>query len=332
MIPSLGEFEMRAGEILLLMSNRDVPYSPSFVLPLSEISPAIRNVQDLLFLPGFHSPTLAILYTPSQTWAGRYGSARDTTCLEIRTFDLTTSGSYPLLTSVPNLPSDPLYMLACPSELRGVVVITTTGIVHIDQGGKVVGAGVNGWWGYTTNLKGDSASEERRISLEGSRAVFVSERDMLLVLANGDVHQVRFEMEGRTVGSIKVDEQSSTVPPPSSVIVAGDKAVFFGSAEGNSLLSKVDMVREILKVDGDAAKEETNGDMEVDYDEDLYGDSAAAEQGGTGKEVYTGPSKATLSSYDTLSGIGKIMDMEFGIAATDQGVSLGSAARPLTAC
>jgi cleavage and polyadenylation specificity factor subunit 1 len=290
------------------------------VLPLADVSPQIRNIQDLLFLPGFHSPTLAILYTPIHTWAGRYGSARDTTCLEIRTFDLTTSGSYPLLTAVPGLPSDPLYMIACPSELRGVAVITSTGIIHIDQGGRVVGAGVNAWWEYTTNLKGDTSSEARRISLEGSRAVFVSERDMLLILANGDVHQVRFEMEGRSVGRILVDEKSTTVPPPSSAITAGENAVFIGSAEGDSLLAKVDMVRDLVKVD-EAADEKPNGDMEVDYDEDLYGDADGGEKNAAGQEMYTGPSRASLTPFDVLAGIGKIMDMEFGIAATDQGVS-----------
>ena len=290
------------------------------MLPLADVSPQIRNIQDLLFLPGFHSPTLAILYTPIHTWAGRYGSARDTTCLEIRTFDLTTTGSYPLLTSVPGLPSDPLYMIACPSELRGVAVITSTGIIHIDQGGKVVGAGVNAWWEYTTNLKGDTSSEARRISLEGSRAVFVSERDMLLILANGDVHQVRFEMEGRSVGRILVDGKSATVPPPSSAITAGENAVFIGSAEGDSLLAKVDMVRDLVKVD-DAADEKTNGDMEVDYDEDLYGDAGGGEKNAAGQEMYTGPSRASVTPFDVLAGIGKIMDMEFGIAATDQGVS-----------
>lgn len=265
---------------------------------------------------------MALLYMPTHTWAGRYRSARDTTCLEIRTFDLTTSGSYPLLTSVTGLPSDPLYMIACPSELRGVVIVTTTGIVHVDQGGKVLGAGVNAWWGYTTNLKGDPASEERRISLEGSRSVFVSERDMLLVLANGDVHQVRFEMDGRSVGSIKIDEQSSSVPPPSSVTIAGNNGVFFGSAEGDSLFAKIDMVREVVQ--SEDVKKETNGDsgdMEVDYDEDLYGDSAAVEVNEAGKEVTTGPGKATLTPHDRLIGVGKIMDLEFGIAATDQGVS-----------
>jgi cleavage and polyadenylation specificity factor subunit 1 len=202
-----------------------------------------------------------------------------------------------------------------------VVVITTTGIIHIDQGGKVVGAGVNAWWEYTTNLKGDTSSEERRISLEGSRSVFVSERDMLLILANGDVHQVRFEMEGRSVGNIKVDEKSTTVPPPSSVISAGDNSVFIGSAEGDSLLAKIEMVRELANVAEAASESGANGDMEVDYDEDLYGD-AGGEKDGTGKEVYTGPSRASVTQFDVLAGIGKIMDMEFGIAATDQGVSV----------
>jgi len=212
-------------------------------------------------------------------------------------------------------------MIACPSELRGVAVVTSTGIIHIDQGGKVVGAGVNAWWEYTTNLKGDTSSEARRISLEGSRSVFVSERDMLLILANGDVYQVRFEMEGRSVGRITVDEKSTTVPPPSSVIAAGDKAVFIGSAEGDSLLAKVDMVRDLVKVDEEAAVKAGDGDMEVDYDEDLYGDAEGGEKNAAGQEIYTGPSRASVTPFDVLAGIGKIMDMEFGIAATDQGVS-----------
>ena len=37
----------------------------------------------------------------------------------------------------------------------------------------------------------------------------------------------------------------------------------------------------------------------------------------------TGPANVKLSTYDTLNGVGKIMDMQFGIAITDQGVSAG---------
>ena len=220
----------------------------------------------MTFLPGFHSPTLAILYSPIQSWAGRYHSARDTVYLEIRTFDPSSGGSYPLLTSVNGQPSDSLYIIAAPAELGGVVVITETGIVHVDQSGRVVGAGVNAWWGLTTRIKGYKTNEDRKLSLEQSRGVFVSDRDMLLVLANGDLHQVRFEMDGRAVGTIKVDESTSSVPPPSSVVVAGDRAIFIGSSEGDSLLAKVNITKDLSGVKEEDIKADTNG-MEVDYDE-----------------------------------------------------------------
>ncbi|WVW79420.1 protein CFT1 [Kwoniella bestiolae CBS 10118] len=301
---------------------RDVPYSPSFVLSLSDVSPALKNLQDLLFLPGFHSPTLALLYSPLHTFSGRYQSIKDNYCLEIRTIDLSSGGTYPLLTSVTGLPSDSLYLVACPSELGGVVIVTSTGLVHIDQSGRVVGTSVNAWWSYATALKTDHESESRKISLEGSKCLFVNGRDMLLILQNGDTHQVRFEMDGRNVGQIKIDESTSTVPPPSSVVIAGDKALFVGSAEGDSLLAKINEDREVA-VDGEGVKEEkVKDDMEVDWDEDLYGDmndpSNAGLVNGHQKEA-TGPAKISVSTYDVLEGVGKIMDIEFGIAATDQG-------------
>lgn len=229
------------------------------------MSTTIKNLQDLLFLPGFHSPTLALLFSPMHTWAGRYQSNKDTFRLEIRTIDLSSTGTYPLLTSVASLPSDSLYLVACPTEVGGVVVVTTTGIIHVDQSGRIVSAAVNGWWSDVTSLSSDSASKSRKLSLEGSRAEFVSQRDMLLVLQNGDVHQVRFEMDGRAVGTIKVDEQSSTVPPPSTMVLAGAQGLFVGSAEGDSLLAKVDMVREVVEEAED--EEQKKDDIEVDWDE-----------------------------------------------------------------
>ncbi|WWC73047.1 protein CFT1 [Kwoniella pini CBS 10737] len=302
---------------------RDVPYSPSFVLSLSDVSPNLKNLQDLLFLSGFHSPTLALLYSPLHTYSGRYQTIKDNYCLEIRTIDLSSGGTYPLLTSVTGLPSDSLYLVSCPSELGGVVLITSTGIVHIDQSGRIIGTSVNAWWNYATNLKTDHQSENNKINLEGSKCLFVNPRDMLLILQNGDVHQVRFEMDGRSVGQIKIDQSSSSVPPPSSVVVAGDKALFVGSAEGDSLLGRINEEREVL-TNGDEVKleEDKKDEMDVDWDEDLYGDINDSTNGGLAnghKKELTGPTKISVAPYDVLEGTGKIMDIEFGIAATDQG-------------
>ena len=261
-----------------------------------------------------------MLYSPQYTWAGRYKSVRDTFCLEIRTFDLSSGGTYPLLTSVSGLPSDSLYIVACPAELGGIVLVTATGIVHVDQSGRTVAAGVNAWWSYATSLSANEESESRKLSLEGSKCVFVTGRDMLLVLENGDVHQVRFEMDGRAVGTIKVDEQSSSVPPPSSIVGAGSQALFVGCAEGDSLLAKVDIMRAAAAVPDENG--EVKPDMEVDWDEDLYGDIDGPTANGLSngnKDVGTGPADITLSTYDVLSGLGKIVDMEFGIAVDDAG-------------
>lgn len=230
---------------------------------MTDVSPLIKNLADLVFLTGYNSPTLAILYTPTQTWAGRYQSSKDTYILEIRTMDL-SSGSYPLLTRVDALPSDTLYIVPCPRELGGVVLVTTTGIIHVDQGGRVVCTSVNAWWGYTTNRARDRSYESRKLTLEGSRATFVGDKDMLLVLATGRAHQVRMTMDGRAVGSIVIEEEVGILPPPSSISRLGTDKVFVGSPEGDSVMYETQMVRE--KVD-QAEEKKPAIDMELDYDD-----------------------------------------------------------------
>jgi cleavage and polyadenylation specificity factor subunit 1 len=57
--------------MIKLIAGRDVPYSPSFVLDLAaDVDERIRNVVDFVFLPGFNSPTVAVLFQAQQTWTG----------------------------------------------------------------------------------------------------------------------------------------------------------------------------------------------------------------------------------------------------------------------
>lgn len=50
--------------------GRALPYAPSFVLPLRDVDANIRNVRDVVFLPDFQRPTLAVLFSSEQTWTG----------------------------------------------------------------------------------------------------------------------------------------------------------------------------------------------------------------------------------------------------------------------
>jgi cleavage and polyadenylation specificity factor subunit 1 len=146
------------------------------------------------------------------------------------------------------------------------MVVATTGIIHIDQGGRVLCVSVNAWWSYTTRRPSDRAYEVRQLSLEGSRASFVGDRDMLLVLATGKAHQVRMEMDGRAVGSIIIEEELGILPPPSSISRLGLDKVFVGSPEGDSIMYGVKMIRE--KVDQTEERKPAI-DLEMDYDDGM---------------------------------------------------------------
>ena len=60
-----GASGLHAGDM-----GRSLPYAPSFVLPLRDVDASIRNVRDVVFLPDFQRPTLAVLFSSEQTWTG----------------------------------------------------------------------------------------------------------------------------------------------------------------------------------------------------------------------------------------------------------------------
>lgn len=70
-ISGQGAFDAFRSSSLLSSWDRDVPYSPSFVLDLAaSVDEHIKNVVDFVFLPGFNNPTVAVLFQSQQTWTG----------------------------------------------------------------------------------------------------------------------------------------------------------------------------------------------------------------------------------------------------------------------
>lgn len=66
----------------------------------------------------------------------------------------------------------------------------------------------------------------------------------------------------------------------------------------------------------------------ADLEPDLYGEADAPTANGHAAKnaIASGPATISLSTQDVLTGIGRISDIEFGIAVTDQGVSYGGRA------
>ena len=185
-----------------------VPYMPSFVLSFrDDIDEHIHNVRDCVFLPGFQNSTLAVLYESQLTWTGSLTQARRTMQVCFVTLDLTVT-KYPVTVTSDALPYDALYLVACPESLGGVLVVTPSSLMHLDQTARMVGVSVNGWTDQTTPDIGLRRATELSadLDLQESVLVFTDAHRALLSLRSGRMYTVECAVEGRTVTRLVLGE------------------------------------------------------------------------------------------------------------------------------
>lgn len=267
-----------------------VPYAPSHLVPLASLTqpvnapqgapnafapnastPPIRNVVSMAFLPGFTEPTLALLYAPDWTWAGRLEYLAQNFLVSLVTLSTKSEGGTRavVISTSPALPYSCLALKPCPTALGGtggVLVTTANGLLYVDaQSGRVVAVPVNGWFardyppgrpkpaGLVTT--GDAATPRER--LEGSRLEFythatATEDDdddaqsqahpvkALVWCRSGAVFDLSFTLTGRTIASLHLervaDAGSLTGGGAASLIRLGGDLIFVGSETGSSAL------------------------------------------------------------------------------------------------
>lgn len=295
----------------------DIPYSPSFILDLpTSVSSSIHNVIDFTFLPGFHNPTIAILFNERPTWTGRLQEAKDT----CRVIIFSMAATFSVITTITDLPFDSQALVPC-AVVGGLVVLTPNSIVYIDQASKRLVLPVNGWASRVSDLASPSSSEN--LSLEGSRATFISDTSLLIILTNGFIHTVTFAMDGKAVSgmTISLPLGRTTIP---SLVYRSSELVFVASTQGPSVLLKMSMVDDVdLEMEDEprmASVAEEHEEDDVDMDADIYGPTSKKTI--AKKEILTKTNtRKTLifSLSDYLPSYGGINDMVFGL--TRNGVS-----------
>ncbi|KIM33311.1 hypothetical protein M408DRAFT_152666 [Serendipita vermifera MAFF 305830] len=242
---------------------RDLPYSPSYVVEYAAMHEEIRNVVDLVFLPGFNTPTIAVMFQPDQTWTGRLKENKDNTRIFIISLDLVAK-SYQVISRTENLPYDTLYLIPCSSKIGGVLIVSATSIIHVDQASKVTALALSGWAVRTTEIPfiGREPTEDMR--LEGSQAAFVNDTTLLLVLASGTTYKAILEREGRLIRQITLSSPLGASSPPSAILV--DRSlVFVASTSDRSVL---------WNLISSTSKTSTSSDTKIEsnMEIDLYGD------------------------------------------------------------
>ncbi|KAK4147792.1 CPSF A subunit region-domain-containing protein [Dichotomopilus funicola] len=218
----------------------DTPYSPSFVLRLSNLDPSLLHPVHLAFLHEYREPTFGIL--ASTVSASNSLGRKDHYVYMVFTLDLQQKASTTIL-SVSGLPQDLFRVVPLPAPVGGALLVGANELVHIDQSGKPNGVAVNPMAKQCTSFSLVDQSH-LNLRLEGC-AIDVLTADLgelLIILNDGQMAAVTFRIDGRTVSGLQLkvlpaSSGGSIVPGRvSTVSRIGRNAMFAGLEEGDSLL------------------------------------------------------------------------------------------------
>lgn len=238
----------------------------SYVLNLSEMG--IVNVKDIVFLHGYYDPTIAFLYEPKRTWAGRLALQRDTCQLRALTIDL-MQRRHPTIWATERLPYDS-YALHPLSEAAGggVLVLSPNVILHVSQNSRL-GLSLNSFAVPVENEPAPYPLDESPVvvTLDAATSLSLAHNRVLLSLRGGELYvlHVRTSELGRAVAGLELSKAGNSVPASAICQVAPD-LVFLASRLGDSLLLHVSDTRSAPSRAPAAAGTALDGD-----DEGLYG-------------------------------------------------------------
>lgn len=211
------------------------PFLPSFVKSITDFDDKLRNVVDCVFLHGYFEPTLAVLLEPKVTSTNRLAQRKDTMTLVVISLALTRKAQSPIVLRVENLPYDCLYLTALDKPFGGVLVTGVSSISYYEQGARVFGFFVNGYFKSCSNFQLEDYSH-LKISLEGSRCCMISDKEIMYILSNGHVWLLTLEKEGRMVRKFSFEKVWDFGCPAESVARVDLDKVFVGSNWGDSRL------------------------------------------------------------------------------------------------
>ncbi|KAG0206865.1 Cleavage and polyadenylation specificity factor subunit 1 [Mortierella sp. NVP41] len=299
-------------------ASKKWPYLPSYVMSLSDIDSKIKNVIDMVFLYDFFEPTLAILYSPQQTWTGRLAVRKDTCSLVVVSLDITHK-VYPIIYSIDSLPYDCTKVIAMPKPVGGLLVVSANALIHLDQGSSGLGVAVNGYAPLVTNFP-LQAQHHFDIALEGSEHVFLAPDQILFTLRNGDMYVVELQQEGRSLSGFKI-EKAGTSMQTSCKCALGTGYYFVGSRYADSMLIKYSTKDQVKK-----KKTAPNPINSMDLDNELYGQGpelVVDQKTDKSKDeiedaMDAGESKWQFEICDTITNTGPIIAADIGQRASNE--------------
>jgi cleavage and polyadenylation specificity factor subunit 1 len=316
-------------------SNRDMeslaaaPYASSFVLPLTLLDPSLTNPIHITFLHQYREPTFGILFSSVAPSLSLLPERKDIVSYVVFTLDLEQKASTTIL-SISHLPYDLNKIVPLPLPVGGALLLGYNEIIHIDQSGRTNGVAVNEFAAQCTSF-GLADQSSLELKLEGCivEQLGTDSRDVLLILQDGRLAIVGFNLDGRSVSGINIrmvanEDGGGSIPNGACCIsVLSKSTAFIGSEYGDGVilgwrLTGLKKKKVSTKdIDEDILFDE---DEDEEDEDDIYGES-------TNKTSGRAKANTEVDSYkfrvtESLINLAPLKDVAFGRPYADNTKSM----------
>lgn len=287
----------------------------SYMISLRDLD--VKHVKDFIFVHGYIEPVLVILHEKELTWAGRL-PYKHHTCMISALSISTTLKQHPLIWSAINLPHDAYKLLAVPSPIGGVLVVSANTIHYHSQSASCILALNN----YAVPV--DSSQEMSRssfsVELDAANATWLSNDVAILSTKSGELLLLTLVHDGRTVQKLDLSKSKASVLT-SGITTIGSSFFFLGSRLGDSLLvqfhcgagSSMGAKEEVGDIEGDVSSTKRLRRSSSDALQDMANDEELSLYGSDLNNAQSAQKAFSFTVRDSLINVGPLKDFSYGL-------------------
>ncbi|XVF50705.1 hypothetical protein PTKIN_Ptkin04bG0123800 [Pterospermum kingtungense] len=290
----------------------------SYIINLRDLD--MKHVKDFMFVHGYIEPVMVILHERELTWAGRVSWKRHTCMISALSIS-TTLKQHPLIWSAANLPHDAYKLLAVPSPIGGVLVISANAIHYHSQSASCALA-LNSY-----AVSADNSQELTRssfsVELDAANATWLLNDVALLSTKTGELLLLTLVYDGRVVQRLDLSQSKASVLT-SGITTVGNSLFFLGSRLGDSLLVQYSggsgasafpsgLKEEVGDIEGDAPLTKRLRRSSSDALQDMVGGEELSLYGSAPNNSESAQKTFLFAVRDSLTNVGPLKDFSYGL-------------------
>ncbi|PPD77154.1 hypothetical protein GOBAR_DD25921 [Gossypium barbadense] len=289
----------------------------SYIINLRDLD--MKHIKDFIFVHGYIEPVMVILHERELTWAGRVSWKHHTSggfWVVLPKANLMIIG----MSLFQNLPHDAYKLLAVPSPIGGVLVISAN-MIHYHSQSATCALALNSYAASVDNSQ-ELPRSSFNVELDAANATWLLNDVALLSAKTGELLLLTLVYDGRVVQRLDLSKSKASVLT-SDITTIGNSLVFLGSRLGDSLLVQFSsgsgastlpsgLKEEVGDIEGDVPLAKRLRRSSSDALQDAVGSEELSLYGSTPNNSESAQKAFLFAVRDSLINVGPLKDFSYG--------------------